>query len=177
MRPSSSCTGMWTVSSLAEVPSTLRMPSSSLSRLAASSKRAAAASHGFFSFSKDMDSGDVNVATISLRFHYATVGGVLNRFGKPGTDTKFPAQFAGNWLSVPGFAHGKLSLFDMSPKPQFSSRGAKGDPGTDRTDSEIPANCAGISCQSRYEETSPGGMKKGRGMARLARRGKPGTAS
>src|SRR5450759_2115377 len=50
------------------------MPSSSLSRLAASSKRAAAASHGFFSFSRDMDSGDVNVATISLRFQYATVG-------------------------------------------------------------------------------------------------------
>src|ERR1039457_7281758 len=75
MRPSSSCTGMWTVSSLAEVPSTLRMPSSSLSRLAASSKRAAAASQGFFSFSRDMDSGDVNVATISLRFHYAIVGG------------------------------------------------------------------------------------------------------
>src|ERR1035441_5888715 len=25
-------------------------------------------------------------------------------FSKPGTDTKFPAQFAGNWLSVPGFA-------------------------------------------------------------------------
>src|ERR1039457_2281244 len=23
---------------------------------------------------------------------------------KPGTDTRFPAQFAGNWLSVPGFA-------------------------------------------------------------------------
>src|ERR1035438_7771980 len=23
---------------------------------------------------------------------------------KPGTDTKFPAHFAGNWLSVPGFA-------------------------------------------------------------------------
>jgi len=23
---------------------------------------------------------------------------------KPGTDTEFPAQFAGNWLSVPGFA-------------------------------------------------------------------------
>ena len=23
---------------------------------------------------------------------------------KPGTDTKFPAQSAGNWLSVPGFA-------------------------------------------------------------------------
>ena len=23
---------------------------------------------------------------------------------KPGTDTKFLAQFAGNWLSVPGFA-------------------------------------------------------------------------
>src|SRR5450759_1878112 len=74
MRPSSSCTGMCTVSSLAEVPSTLRMPSSSLSRVAASSKRAAAASHGFFSFSRDMDSGDVNVATISLRSYYATVG-------------------------------------------------------------------------------------------------------
>src|ERR1017187_3055407 len=74
MRPSSSCTGMWTGGSLAEVPSTLRMPSSSLSRLAASSKRAAAASHGFFSFSKDMDSGNVDVATISLRFHYAIVG-------------------------------------------------------------------------------------------------------
>src|ERR1022692_222027 len=25
---------------------------------------------------------------------------------KPGTDTKFPAPFAGNWLSVPGFAPG-----------------------------------------------------------------------
>jgi hypothetical protein len=23
---------------------------------------------------------------------------------KPGTDTEFPAHFAGNWLSVPGFA-------------------------------------------------------------------------
>jgi hypothetical protein len=23
---------------------------------------------------------------------------------KPGTDTEFPSQFAGNWLSVPGFA-------------------------------------------------------------------------
>src|ERR1039457_1142120 len=64
MRPSSSCTGMWTVSSLAEVPSTFRIPSSSLRRLAASSKRAAAASHGFFSFCRDIDSGDVNVATI-----------------------------------------------------------------------------------------------------------------
>src|ERR1017187_171276 len=75
MRPSSSCTGIWTVSSLAEVPSTLRIPSSSLRRVAASSKRAAAASQGFFSFCRDMDSGDVNVATISLRFHYAIVGG------------------------------------------------------------------------------------------------------
>ena len=58
---------------LGGVRSTLRMPSSSLSRLAASSKRASAASHGFFSFDKDMDSGDVNVATISLRSHYAIV--------------------------------------------------------------------------------------------------------
>src|SRR5664279_5305952 len=29
-------------------------------------------------------------------------------------------------------------------------------------------------CQSGYEETSPGGMKKGRGMARLTRRGQTG---
>src|ERR1039458_1587167 len=30
----------------------------------------------------------------------------LQRTRKPGTDTKFPAHFAGNWLSVPGFAPG-----------------------------------------------------------------------
>src|ERR1019366_2838812 len=53
---------------------------------------------------------------ISLRFHYATVGGVLNRFGKPGTDTKLPAQFAGNWLSVPGFAPRDTLRPDPLPK-------------------------------------------------------------
>src|ERR1019366_4236753 len=31
-----------------------------------------------------------------------------------------------------------------------------------------------FSRESRYEETSPGGMKKGRGMARFARRGQTG---
>ena len=29
---------------------------------------------------------------------------LVDEAGKPGTDTKFPAQFAGNWLSVPGFS-------------------------------------------------------------------------
>src|ERR1017187_5056146 len=62
-RPSSSCTGMLTVSSLVGVRNTLHIPSSSLSRRAASSKRAAAASHGFFSFSSDMETCGVNVAT------------------------------------------------------------------------------------------------------------------
>src|ERR1035438_6460825 len=54
---------MATVSSLVGVRSTLHMPSSSFSRMAASSKRAAAASHGFFSFSSDMETCGVNVAT------------------------------------------------------------------------------------------------------------------
>jgi hypothetical protein len=35
---------------------------------------------------------------------------------KPGTDTEFPAQFAGNWLSVPGFAHGKRCAQIVFPK-------------------------------------------------------------
>src|ERR1035441_1488830 len=54
---------MLTVSSLLGVRNTLHMPSSSFSRMAASSKRAAAASHGFFSFSSDMETCGVNVAT------------------------------------------------------------------------------------------------------------------
>jgi hypothetical protein len=50
---------------------------------------------------------------------------VLNRFGgrwaemrcKPGTDTEFPAQFAGNWLSVgmgvpPAKLHEKLASWE-----------------------------------------------------------------
>jgi hypothetical protein len=49
---------------------------------------------------------------------------VLNRFGgrwaemrrKPGTDTKFPAQFAGNWLSVPGFAPRDMLPVRRAPK-------------------------------------------------------------
>jgi hypothetical protein len=36
---------------------------------------------------------------------------------KPGTDTKFPAQFAGNWLSVPGFAPRETLRLAVSPKP------------------------------------------------------------
>src|ERR1017187_10612464 len=36
---------------------------------------------------------------------------------KPGTDTKFPAQFAENWLSVPGFAHGIRSPRSCQPEP------------------------------------------------------------
>src|ERR1035437_9858417 len=64
MRPSSSGTGMWTVSSLAAERSTLRMPSSSLSRMAASSNRAAAATQGFFSFSREIGTDRVGVATV-----------------------------------------------------------------------------------------------------------------
>jgi hypothetical protein len=35
---------------------------------------------------------------------------------KPGTDTKFPAQFAGNWLSVPGFAPRDMLPARRAPK-------------------------------------------------------------
>src|ERR1035441_4535295 len=56
---------MLTVSSLLGVRSTLHMPSSSFSRMAASWKRAAAASHVFFSFSSDMETCGVNVATVN----------------------------------------------------------------------------------------------------------------
>ena len=35
---------------------------------------------------------------------------------KPGTDTKFPAQFAGNWLSVPGFAPWDMLPVRRAPK-------------------------------------------------------------
>src|ERR1035438_6545303 len=66
-RPSASWTGMWTVISLAEVRGTLRRPSSRLRRVAASSKRASAASQGFFSCSSD----NVVLAKSDLRFHYA----------------------------------------------------------------------------------------------------------
>src|ERR1035438_6846618 len=45
---------------------------------------------------------------------------------KPGTDTKFPAQFAGNWLSVPGFAPGSRPYgdrrFSTPPKRARPSR-------------------------------------------------------
>src|SRR5664279_3307078 len=63
MRPSSNSTGIFTVISLVGVRKTLHIPSSSLSRMAASSKRLAAASQGFFSFASDMETGGVNVAT------------------------------------------------------------------------------------------------------------------
>ena len=45
---------------------------------------------------------------------------MLNRLAvrrKPGTDTKFPAHFAGNWLSVPGFAPWEL----LRPPPKRST--------------------------------------------------------
>src|ERR1035438_4298655 len=42
----------------------------------------------------------LSVAT-SLLSKYDTS---TDRRRKPGTDTQFPARFAGNWLSVPGFA-------------------------------------------------------------------------
>src|ERR1022692_4237292 len=35
---------------------------------------------------------------------------------KLGTDTKFPAQFAGNWLSVPGFAPREMLPVRRAPK-------------------------------------------------------------
>jgi SAM-dependent methyltransferase len=69
---------MLTVISRAGVRKTLHMPSSSLSREAASSKRAAAASQGFFSFSCEMDVGDVNVATDQASgFIMAATGGAM----------------------------------------------------------------------------------------------------
>jgi hypothetical protein len=40
--------------------------------MAASSKRAAAASQGFFSFASDMGADEVRAAISSLRFHYAS---------------------------------------------------------------------------------------------------------
>jgi hypothetical protein len=35
---------------------------------------------------------------------------------KPGTDTEFPAQFAGNWLSVPAFAPRDMLPVRCAPK-------------------------------------------------------------
>src|ERR1039457_6980767 len=54
--------------------------------------------------------GRVPQKPLSTRCHYLGAGGRLcehKRVANPGltwTDTEFPAQFAGNWLSVPGFA-------------------------------------------------------------------------
>src|ERR1035438_699407 len=44
---------------------------------------------------------------------------------KPGTDTKFPAQFAGNWLSVPGFVRGVLLPVRLAPKTANHSTGGR----------------------------------------------------
>src|ERR1022692_2960905 len=41
---------------------------------------------------------------------------------KPGTDTKFPAQFAGNWLSVPGFALRNMLPVRCAPKRSSTPR-------------------------------------------------------
>src|ERR1035441_6830480 len=43
---------------------------------------------------------------------------------KPGTDTKFPAQFAGNWLSVQGLPRGICCPFVVPPK-RLSTRGGR----------------------------------------------------
>src|ERR1035441_8270370 len=45
---------------------------------------------------------------------------------KPGTDTKFPAHFAGNWLSVPGFARGICCPFVVPPKRLSTPEPARG---------------------------------------------------
>ena len=87
------------------VRSTLHMPSSSLSRMAASSNRPAAASQGFFSFSSDMEVGDVRVATIILRFHYpSTLVKLVGRtpWSAPSeTLTKRPTTSGGCSRNVP----------------------------------------------------------------------------
>src|ERR1035441_7042641 len=43
---------------------------------------------------------------------------------KPGTDTKFPAQFAGNWLSVPGFAPRENATPGRVPPEPLGTRAA-----------------------------------------------------
>jgi hypothetical protein len=44
------------------------------------------------------------------------LGGCAEMRRKPGTDTKFPARFAGNWLSVPGFAPRETLRLAVSPQ-------------------------------------------------------------
>src|ERR1035438_9566240 len=44
---------------------------------------------------------------------------------KPGTDTKFPAQFAGNWLSVPGFVPRVMLPVRLAPKTANHSTGGR----------------------------------------------------
>src|ERR1019366_8317015 len=76
---------------------------------------------------------------------------------KPGTDTKFPAQFAGNWLSVPGFAPRDMLPIRRAPKTvkygkragSLVARAFVGDLGTDGAASEFPAKGAGNPWQSR----------------------------
>ena len=45
----------------------------------------------------------------------------LRKCRKPGTDTRFPAQFAGNWLSVPGFAPRDTLRLAVSPQKRLST--------------------------------------------------------
>src|ERR1035438_2467476 len=66
---------------------------------------------------------------------------------KPGTDTKFPAQFAGNWLSVgvglrPAKFHEKLPLRRRCP------------PGTDETAMDFRRLLPEIRWQSRLSPVS-----------------------
>ena len=41
------------------------------------------------------------------------------------TDTKFPAQFSGNWLSVPGFAPRETLRLAVSPPKRLRTRKLK----------------------------------------------------
>src|ERR1019366_2332132 len=53
--------------------------------------------------------------TDRIRFRRGMIDYRLTGSRKPGTDTKFPAQFAGNWLSGPGFAPGRLEVRNPAP--------------------------------------------------------------
>src|ERR1035441_7892843 len=44
---------------------------------------------------------------------------------KPGTDTKLPARFAGNWLSVPGFAPRDMLARSSCPQSGYAPFAAR----------------------------------------------------
>src|ERR1035441_3631381 len=65
---------------------------------------------------------------------------------KPGTDTEFPAQFAGNWLSVPGFARGICCPFVVPPK-RSSTQTFRFAPKTEKERPSPAAPCSRHSCK------------------------------